>query len=140
MGRFLICTKLFSYSYIDVYIMYNNMYIYGYSLVVTVDRPTLIDDTRLIVLQCPQRSYADWKKCRKHMRTVHSGKEFSCNHCDKVFSRPDKLRLHISTHSEYREFVCETCGKQFARVDKVSNDYTCICQISRFENLSCVLW
>ena len=73
----------------------------------------------MLLLQCPNKAFESWLKCRKHMAALHSGKEFRCEFCEKVFSRPDKLRLHTLTHTHIKEHMCDTCGRQFARKDKV---------------------
>ncbi|XP_067947885.1 PR domain zinc finger protein 10-like [Watersipora subatra] len=69
--------------------------------------------------KCPHRKYDNWKKCRKHINSLHSGKEFPCTICSKVFSRADKLRLHAFTHTDVKEFMCDQCGRQFNRKDKL---------------------
>lgn len=82
---------------------------YIYSVVATV----------VYSLQCPNKAFESWKKCRKHVNSLHTGKEFRCVECDRVFCRAEKLKQHSLIHSNTREYMCDTCGKQFNRKDKV---------------------
>ena len=44
-----------------------------------------------------------------------SGKKFSCENCDKVFTDPSNLQRHIrSQHVGARSHACSECGKTFA--------------------------
>ncbi len=43
-----------------------------------------------------------------------------CEHCGKVFARPDSLKRHVRrVHTEERPFVCMDCEKCFATKDRL---------------------
>ncbi len=48
-------------------------------------------------------------------------KPFSCSHCEKSFSRREKLRDHERIHSGERPYVCDICQKGFADSGNFSN-------------------
>ncbi|XP_048760473.2 MDS1 and EVI1 complex locus protein EVI1-A-like isoform X2 [Ostrea edulis] len=51
----------------------------------------------------------------KHKGNIESGKKFSCENCDKVFTDPSNLQRHIrSQHIGARSHACGDCGKTFA--------------------------
>lgn len=52
-------------------------------------------------------------------RNLSAHKSFTCDFCNKEFTRASHLIRHRRVHTGERPFVCETCGKDFARQDKL---------------------
>ena len=45
---------------------------------------------------------------------IHSGeKPFSCNLCDKSYSRAERLKFHMNAHNGKKPFLCNICDKGF---------------------------
>ena len=44
---------------------------------------------------------------------MHFGKEFQCEHCEKMFKHSDSLRLHIGIEHNGVRFTCDFCGFKF---------------------------
>ena len=57
-----------------------------------------------------------------HIAKVHEGKKpFSCEKCDKGFSKKFNLKEHVQSVHEGRKLLCETCGKGFVNRDSLRN-------------------
>lgn len=55
-----------------------------------------------------------------HVARDHKNKRFKCEICSKLFSRNDILNRHKVTHDEQRvTYDCEDCGKKFRRKDRL---------------------
>ncbi|XP_017272170.1 zinc finger protein 2 homolog [Kryptolebias marmoratus] len=59
------------------------------------------------------------KKCFRVKHNVDSQgkvhKVFSCNNCEKTFSRKTDLKTHVETHVGEKPFVCGVCRQRFTR-------------------------
>lgn len=63
---------------------------------------------------CPKR-FRDLTKLREHLRTIHHGERFRCNHedCEREYKSKRGLQVHIKTHNKKYTIICELCGKGF---------------------------
>ena len=50
-----------------------------------------------------------------HINSVHEGvKNYKCDLCDKVYSRPTDIKRHIiGVHEGQKNYKCDICGKAF---------------------------
>ncbi|XP_072308706.1 uncharacterized protein [Eucyclogobius newberryi] len=53
------------------------------------------------------------KRQRKSHRKVHTGKSFTCEVCEKGFTREDNLNTHMLIHKGERPHPCTVCNKSF---------------------------
>ena len=59
-------------------------------------------------------SFNDKSSLNKHTRTVHKAeKPYSCDQCDKVFSRSSHKQDHMAVHTKEKKFQCSICFKRF---------------------------
>ncbi|KAL6953689.1 hypothetical protein U1Q18_051315 [Sarracenia purpurea var. burkii] len=62
---------------------------------------------------CP-KTYTKWKRFTKHKKRHYTRQNFSCKHCDKVFTSRPSWDYHVkSKHTQQKEFVCHECSKGF---------------------------
>lgn len=51
-------------------------------------------------------------------------KPFSCEYCDKSYSKFSNLKYHKLTHLQIKPFKCDQCGKSFIRKNALQNHMT----------------
>ena len=62
-----------------------------------------------------QRQFSRKHHLKLH-NLIHTGeKSFICDICQKAFSRKDNLKLHKFTHSGEKPFICEFCESSFSQ-------------------------
>lgn len=74
------------------------------------------DETTKVLLLCTQcpKQFDGQKKLRSHL-TTHEKKMFSCNYCEKKFTKSVNVQAHIkSIHQLEKNFLCSNCGKNFS--------------------------
>ena len=81
------------------------------------------NDTNKEYFSCSQyEKFFTTKGNLKRHELVHTSKEFSRSHCDKKFSRSDKLKQQEEIHTRTRKtFSCSHCDKKFSRADYLKN-------------------
>ena len=66
-------------------------------------------------LSC-MKTFYNRSNCLNHWKIVHSGlKAFTCEVCEKGFTRKDTYESHMKSHLNLKEFMCSQCGKRFNR-------------------------
>ena len=60
-------------------------------------------------------TFNDKSSLNKHTKTVHKAhKPYSCDNCDKAFSRSSHLQDHRAVHTKEKKFQCSICQKRFS--------------------------
>lgn len=60
-----------------------------------------------------ERSFTKTSSLMKHIRYSHSYEKHICEYCRKVFKTSWNLRNHIRIHTDERPFGCDYCKKAF---------------------------
>ena len=48
---------------------------------------------------------------------MDSSNGFTCDFCEKIYTRKSSLKIHKRLHSGENLFKCDVCGKNFPRKD-----------------------
>ena len=82
---------------------------------------------RIVCKKCGKR-FSEMRLFNRHIFSHYSVKPFTCDVCNRGFSRADSLRNHRTIHagpdavmSPDKLFLCDTCGRQFKRVEALRN-------------------
>ena len=97
------CNKMFAHSYVL------NKHVQSVHL--------KIRNKKFSCTICSYKSDCSFK-VKRHERSVHQKiKDFSCNVCNRKFSRKDKLNDHVKAHENIgnKGFACEICNKKISR-------------------------
>ena len=64
---------------------------------------------------CNFKTFSNFR-LKRHMRTIHFGRDKRCTKCPKVFPTRNQLEDHFrAIHEQVKPFECEDCGRGFAR-------------------------
>ena len=56
---------------------------------------------------------------RRHVESVHKGRKYPCDKCDKFLSSYSSMKCHQKCHKEVFSFCCKDCDKLFKRKENL---------------------
>ena len=66
-------------------------------------------------LLCEDVSFTQKANLKIHISSVHEGKRYTCNFCEKTYQTEAVLNTHIETlHIKSQEFKCDICDGSFS--------------------------